>query len=78
MHSPTAAERAKESHLPILIFHGKEDKFVPTQCSINIANAVGDRAKLILIDDAAHAECVYYATDLYKKELIEFLNSNMI
>ena len=78
MHSPTATERAKESHLPILLFHGKEDKFVPTQCSVNIANSVGERAKLVLIDNAAHAECVYYATELYQKELIEFLNSNMI
>lgn len=78
MHSPTASERVKESHLPILLFHGKEDKFVPTQCSIDIANAAGDRAKLVLVDKAQHAEAIYYNPELYKKELIGFLETHMI
>lgn len=77
MRSPSASERAKSSHLPMLIFHGKEDKFVPTQHSIDIANAVGERARLVLFDKAEHAEAVYYGYDLYKKELTEFLNTYM-
>ncbi len=78
MRSPSASERVKESHLPLLIFHGKEDKFVPTQCSIDIANSAKDRAKLVLVDNAEHAEAVYYNYELYKKELIEFLETHMI
>lgn len=77
MHAPSSSERAKESHLPILIFHGKEDKFVPPQCSIDIASNVGERAKLVLIDNAQHAEAVYYDTELYKKELLGFLETQM-
>lgn len=78
MRAPSASERVKDSHLPILIFHGKDDKFVPTQCSVDIANSAKDRTRLVLIDNAEHAEAVYYNYELYKKELIEFLDTNMI
>ncbi len=78
MRSPGSAEMAKKSHLPTLIFHGKEDKFVPTQHSIDIANEIGARTKLVLFDNAEHAEAVYYGYDLYKKELIEFLDSHIV
>ena len=78
MHAPTASERVKESHLPILLFHGKEDKFVPTQCSIDIANSAKDRARLVLVEKAAHAESIYYDPTLYKTELLDFLETHMI
>ena len=77
MHAPSCVDMAKKSSLPILMFHGKEDKYVPTSCSVRIANELGDRAKLILIDGAQHAESVYYQKELYKKELISFLTKYM-
>ena len=75
--APSCAEQAKKSHLPFLIFHGKKDEFVPTNCSIRLAEEIGDNARLILFDDAAHAEAIYYNEELYKKELIEFLSKYM-
>ena len=77
MNSPSCAEKAKKSSLPFLIFHGKEDKFVPTDCSVRLANELGDRAKLVLIDEARHAEAVYYNKELYKNELLGFLAKYM-
>lgn len=77
MHAPSCVDMASKSALPILMFHGKKDKFVPTSCSVKIANELGDRVKLVLIDEAQHAESIYYEKELYKKELISFLTKYM-
>lgn len=77
MESPSCAEQAKKSSLPFLIFHGKEDKFVPTECSVRLADELGESAKLVLIDEARHAEAIYYSKELYKKELLDFLAKYM-
>ena len=77
MNSPSCAEKAKASSLPFLIFHGTEDKFVPTECSLRLKNELGDKAKLVLIDKARHAEAVYYDKELYRRELIDFLSEHM-
>ncbi len=77
MHAPSCVDMASKSALPILMFHGKKDKFVPTSCSVKIANELGDRVKLVLIDEAQHAESIYYEKELYKKELITFLANHM-
>ena len=75
--SPSCAEQAKKSHLPFLLFHGKKDEFVPTDCSVRLAEELGDKARLVLFDDAAHAEAIFYNKELYKKELLEFLSKYM-
>ena len=77
MNAPSCAEKAKKSSLPFLLFHGKEDKFVPTDCSIRIASEIGDNAKLVLVDKARHAESIYYNKELYVRELLEFLAKYM-
>lgn len=77
MNSPSCAEQAKKSSLPFLLFHGKEDKFVPTECSVKLANELSDKAKLVLIEKAEHAEAIYYDRELYKKELLEFLEKHL-
>lgn len=77
MRSPSCAEKAKSSNLPTLILHGKEDKFVPTECSVKLAEELGDRVKLVLFDDAKHAECIYYGKERYEKEVLGFLAKYM-
>ena len=77
MDAPSCAEQAKKSHLPFLIFHGKNDEFVPTNCSVRLAEKLGDKAHLVLFDDAAHAEAIFYNKELYKKELLDFLSKYM-
>ena len=75
--SPSCAEQAKKSHLPFLLFHGKKDEFVPTDCSIRISNELGNKARLVLFDEAQHAEAVYYNSELYQTELFNFLEKYM-
>lgn len=77
MRAPSCVEMAKDSTLPILLIHGKEDKFVPTECSVKIAEELGDRVKLVLFDEAKHAESVYYDKERYKAELVGFLDKYM-
>ena len=77
MLSPSCADYAKKSELPFLIFHGKEDKFVPTECSVRLSEALGDKARLVLFDEAQHAEAIYYDKELYKNELLGFLAKYM-
>ena len=77
MRSPSCADYAKSSKLPFLIFHGKEDKFVPTECSVRLSEALGDQVKLVLFEEAQHAEAIYYNKELYKEELLGFLAKYM-
>ena len=77
MDAPSCAEQAKKSSLPFLIFHGKEDKYVPTECSVHISNEIGKEAHLVLFDEAQHAEAIYYNAELYKTELLSFLEKYM-
>ena len=78
LNSPTCSEQAKKSSLPFLIFHGKNDEFVPTECSIKLAKEIGESAKLVLVDEARHAEAIYYNGELYKAELLTFLSKYML
>ena len=77
MNSPTCVDKAKDSNLPILILHGKEDKFVPTECSVRLARELGDRVRLVLFDNAKHAESIYYGKELYEAEVLGFLEKYM-
>ena len=77
MRSPSCAEKAKDSNLPILILHGKEDVFVPTECSTKLAEELGERARLVLFDNAKHAESIYYGKELYETEVLGFLEKYM-
>ena len=77
MDAPSSAEQAKKSHLPFLLLHGKADEFVPTNCSVRIADEIGDNARLVLFDDAAHAEAIFYDYELYQRELLDFLSKHM-
>ena len=77
MDAPSCAEQAKKSHLPFLILHGKKDEFVPTNCSVRLAEEIGDNARLVLFENAAHAEAIFYNEELYKSELFEFLEKYM-
>ena len=77
MNAPSCSEQAQKSHLPFLLLHGKKDEFVPTSCSVRLAEEIGDNARLVLFDEAQHAEAIFYNKELYKKELLEFLEKYM-
>ena len=75
--APTSAKCVANTHLPILIFHGDSDGYVPHRHSVNIADASKKRVKLSLFKDADHGEAIFYDEEGYTKELLTFLKNNM-
>ena len=67
----------KESKYPILFIHGKEDYFVPTWMSIKNDKICFSKHKLILFDNAKHAQSYINNPELYEKEFNEFINNNL-
>lgn len=65
------------SHLPALLFHGDADDFVPPCNSQCVVDAVPDRAELIMIKGAKHAEAIYYDEKKYMDSILGFLDKHM-
>ena len=77
LSAPSAAQIAATSKLPILIFHGESDDYVPIIHSKEIRAMDSNRIKLVSIANAKHAEAVYNDEEKYNSEMLAFLNSNM-
>lgn len=67
----------KKNSRPILIIHGKEDRYVPTEMSYRIADADPAHVQLMIVPEARHAQAVYFDTDGYIGRVLEFLENNM-
>ena len=69
----SALKQLRKSRLPLLIIHGDQDDYVPTQMSARLLEASGDPGKKrVLIPGAAHAESYKVAPELYQQALTEF------
>ncbi|MBE6593379.1 MAG: alpha/beta fold hydrolase [Ruminococcaceae bacterium] len=77
LSAPSAAEIVSRSKLPILIFHGESDDYVPIAHSEEIALSGKDRVRLVRIPNAEHAEAVYNDEKKYNSEMLGFLDSKM-
>ena len=65
------AKKEPEKHL-----HRADE--LPNYTSTQLAELMEQREGVrVLVDEAQHAEAVYYNSELYKKELIEFLTKYM-
>ncbi len=73
----SSKKAAKYTHLPILLFHGEKDDYVPTRFSFDIQSSAPDRIHLITVKDAAHGEAIFCDERLYTEELLVFLEKNM-
>ena len=73
LESASAIDAVKGAKIPILLLHGKEDRFVPWQMSQNIAKACASTAELEIFPKAGHGLC--YMTDpaRYEKAVLQFL-----
>ncbi len=68
----SAEEQVKKSTVPILILHGKEDRFVPCYMSENI----GKNSPLVErheFENAGHALCFYADNEKYRKVVDKFI-----
>ena len=77
LNAPSSADKLAESHLPALLFHGTADDYVPPHHSEEVVRRSPDRARLVLIEGAKHAESIYYDEKRYTDELLGFLEQHM-
>lgn len=74
---PTSADCVRKTHLPILLFHGSKDNYVPLCHSQKISNASIDKVKLSVFCGANHGQAIFCDEERYKNELLTFLENNM-
>ena len=70
-----AADAAAKSKLPLLIIHGGADTFVPTYMGREIYDASASvHKKLVIVDNACHAESYFTDMERYRREFEDFIN----
>lgn len=74
----SALEAVGRTRIPILLFHGDDDRFVPCEMSERIYAACKGPAELIIVSGAGHALSYFVDTPLYEKAVTDFLKLNGI
>ena len=69
----SSIEQVKKSQLPILFIQGKGDTFVNPEMAEQLYNA-HPNGELLMIDEAAHGQAMYYAPERYFKTVFEFID----
>ncbi|MBQ9086808.1 MAG: alpha/beta hydrolase [Clostridia bacterium] len=65
------------NRLPILMIHGENDRFVPTEMSRRISRLFPDQICLWTVPEAPHSQSIYYDPDGYRSQLLSFLDTVM-
>ena len=71
----SAAEAVKHCKIPVIIFHGENDNFVPCYMSKTIFDHCPSRKRLVTIPDAGHGLCCMVDTERYISELKDFFGN---
>lgn len=69
----SAASALKQNHLPILLFHGDDDRFVPCEMSNTMKEACPEMITLEIISGAGHGLCYMVEAERYQNAIIRFL-----
>lgn len=72
----SAPKSLKENRLPVLLIHGEEDRYVPTEMSRRAAEG-NDRVTLMTVPHAKHAQSVYFDPHGYMQKVLAFLEENL-
>ena len=75
-NSATAVESVKDSKYPILIIHGRADRYVPIEMSRKIKGA-NPNIRLEEFDDAAHGMSYMVDDARYKRIVKEFVDNSL-
>ncbi len=67
-------EALKNNEVPVLLIHGRKDRFVPVWMSEENFEACHSKKKLLLVDEAGHGSSIFEDPDLYQKTETEFLD----
>lgn len=71
----SAESAVKKTNIPILLFHGNDDRFVPWEFSERIAKS-NPSIRFVTIEGAGHGLCAYKNPVLYKTEVDNFIREN--
>ena len=75
-NSASAVESVKETKIPILIIHGRADRYVPIEMSRKIKD-VNPNISLEEFDDAAHGMSYMVDMERYKHTVKAFMDENL-
>lgn len=75
-NSASAVESVKETKIPILIIHGRADRYVPIEMSRKIKDA-NPNIRLEEFDDAAHGMSYMVDMERYKRTVKAFMDENL-
>lgn len=76
IYNADAIKQVKNTKIPILYIHGKEDSYVPIENIINLYNSTPENLReKYIVDDADHAMSYSVAGVLYEKKISDFLKS---
>lgn len=73
LEESSALKAVKNSNIPMLIFHGKDDYFVPCKMSERILEEGKDHITLVTIPGAGHGLSYLVDPDLYEYSIKKFL-----
>ena len=76
LNSESASKSVKDSKYPILIIHGREDRFVPIEMSRELKR-INPNIELEEFDDAAHGMSYLVDMDRYKRLVKSFMDKNL-
>lgn len=68
----TAIKKAK---VPVLIFHGDDDRFVPCDMSRELQKIYPDKVSLEIVSGAGHGLCYLVGPKQYEEATSNFVNS---
>ena len=73
----STVDTVKNSSLPVLLIHGKDDNFVPVEMSQSVFESSNGNAQLLVVDKADHGISFLVDTELVINTLKEFLDKNL-
>lgn len=72
----STVQALKNTDIPLLFFHGSEDKFVPACMSRTSYESCASRKRLVIVDGAKHNGSCRADPPRYRQELENFFNNN--
>ena len=73
LEETSAVQAVGNTNIPILLFHGDDDRFVPWEMSKKIASACVSPVQLEIIPDAGHGLCYMMDPVRYETSAVRFL-----
>ena len=76
LHDHAAVDQVKKAKVPILFVQGKKDAMVPYHMAEELYEACGSKKRLLIVDEAGHAESIAFKPEEYHKAIIEHFELN--